>query len=225
MSDTQKNRLLEEFQTYLEQTDLAHTLSAEQPDLSTLLGEMAGLKSEVKAEARHFKATLDTLSDALTALQTDNKALADELGTHGERLQSARSETLRAVLLELVDIYDRLTVGFGVLLSYNPVSSLFSHSAKQDVRFIESFKEGQAMTLKRFEQLLQRHQVYAIDCVGKLLDPRTMSAVEIDHNPKLDNGMVIEELRKGFLFEDQVLRLAEVKVNKLVIIQPQINTD
>lgn len=71
------------------------------------------------------------------------------------------------------------------------------------------------MTLKRFEQLLQRHQVYAIDCVGKPLDPRTMSAVEISQDPKLDNGIVIEELRKGFLFENNVLRLAEVKVNKL----------
>jgi len=215
MNDTQKNRLLEEFQTYLEQTDLAQALSAEQPDLSSLLGEMAGLKSEVKAEARHFKATLDTLGDALTILRTDNKALADELAAHNERLQQVRSETLRTVLLEIVDIYDRLTVGFGVLQSYNPVSSLFVHSAKQDVRFIESFKEGQSMTLKRFEQLLQRHHIYAIDCVGKLLDPRTMSAVEIGLDPKLDNGIVIEELRKGFLFGSSVLRLAEVKVNKL----------
>jgi molecular chaperone GrpE len=215
MSDTQKNRLLEEFQTYLEQTDLAHTLSEEQPDLSTLFSEMAGLKSEVKAESRHFKVTLDTLSDALTALRTDNKVLADELATHSDRLQQARNETLRTVLLEMVDIYDRLTVGFGILQNYNPVSSLFSHSTKQDVRFIESFKEGQAMTLKRFEQLLQRHQVYAIDCVGKLLDPRTMSAVEISQDPNLDNGIVTEELRKGFLFEEHVLRLAEVKVNKL----------
>jgi molecular chaperone GrpE len=215
MSDTQKNRLLEEFQTYLEQTDLAQALSAEQPDLSALLGEMAGLKSEVKTEARHFKATLDTLSDALTSIQTDNKALADELAAHNERLQEIRSETLRTILLDIVDIYDRLTVGFGILQNYSPVSSLFGHSAKQDVRFIESFKEGQSMTLKRFEQLLQRHQVYAMDCVGKLLDPRTMSAVEISQDPKLDNGIVIEELRKGFLFEKNVLRLAEVKVNKL----------
>jgi molecular chaperone GrpE len=215
MSDTQKSSLLEEFQTYLEQTDLAHALIAEQPDLSALLGEMAGLKSEVKAESRHFKSTLDTLSIALTAMQTDNKALIDELAIHSKRLQQMRNETLRTVLLEIVDIYDRLTVGFGVLQNYHPVSSLFNHSKKQDVRFIKSFKEGQSMTLKRFEQLLQRHNVYPIDCIGKLLDPRTMSAVEISHDPKLDNGIVIEELRKGFLFENNVLRLAEVKVNKL----------
>ena len=215
MSDTQKSLLLEEFQAYLEQTDLAQSLSAEQPDLSTLLGEMAGLRSEVKAESRHFKTTLDTLSETLATLQTDNKALTDELVTHNERLEQMRSETLRAVLLDIVDIYDRLTVGFGVLQNYHPVSSLFNHSKKQDVRFIKSFKEGQSMTLKRFEQLLQRYNVHAINCVGKQLDPRTMTAVEITHNPKLDNGIVIEELLKGFLFEENVLRLAEVKVNKL----------
>ncbi|MFA6072298.1 MAG: nucleotide exchange factor GrpE [Janthinobacterium sp.] len=215
MNDTQKNPLLEEFQAYLEQTDLALTLSTEQPDLSTLLSEMAGLKSEVKAESRHFKTTLDTLSNALTTMETDNKALAGELATHGEQLQQMRSETLRTVLLDIVDIYDRLSVGFGVLENYQPVSSLFNHSKKQDIRFIKSFKEGQSITLKRFEQLLRRHNVQAIDCIGKPLDPRTMSAVEIDHNPKLENGIVIEELRKGFIFDNNVLRLAEVKVNKL----------
>ena len=215
MSDSQKNRLLEEFQAYLEQTDLTHPLSAGQPDLSTLLVEMAGLKSEVKSESRHFKATLDTLSGAMSALQIDNNALADELAAQGERLQRMRTETLRTVLLDIVDIYDRLSVGFGVLQNYHPVSSLFNHSKKQDVRFIKSFKEGQSMTLKRFEQLLQRHNVHAIDCIGKQLDPRTMSAVEISHDPKLDNGRVVEELRKGFIFEENVLRLAEVKVNKL----------
>ncbi len=215
MSDQQKKRLLEEFETYLAQTDLTENLGTEPPDLSTLLSEMAGLKSEVKAEARHFKATLDTLSVALDTLQADNKTLADQLAAHGDHVESVRSETLRAVLLDMVDIYDRLSVGFGILQNYNPVSSLFSHSKKQDIRFIDAFKEGQSMTLNRFEQLLQRYHVNAIDCLGKPLDPRTMSAVEISHNPKLDNGIVIEELRKGFLFEENVLRLAEVKVNKI----------
>ena len=214
MSDIQKNRLLEEFQSYLEHADL-NQMPGAQPDLHTLLGEMAGLKAEVKAESRHFKSTLDTLGDALVTVQADNKALTDELAGHEAHLQQQRSEVLRTVLLDIVDIYDRLAVGYGMLQKYHPVASLFRHSKKQDVDFIESFKEGQAMTLKRFEQLLQRHRVYPIECVGKILDPRTMSAVEIANDASLDNGIVLEELRKGFLFEGQVLRLAEVKVNKL----------
>ncbi len=215
MSDTQKKRLLEEFQSYLEHAELEQMPSGIAPDLHTLLGEMAGLKAEVKAESRHFKSTLDTLGDALAAVQADNKALTDELATHETHLQQQRNEVLRAVLLDIVDVYDRLSVGNAMLQKYRPVDALFSHSKKQDVDFIASFKEGQSMTLRRFEQLLQRHRVYPIECVGKMLDPRTMSAVEIANDATLDNGIVIEELRKGFLFEDQVLRLAEVKVNKL----------
>ena len=71
------------------------------------------------------------------------------------------------------------------------------------------------MTLRRFEQLLHEHQVKAIECVGKLLDPMSMKAVETASDADIDNGMVLEELRKGFLYQDQVLRLAEVKVNKI----------
>ena len=215
MSELQKNRLLEEFQTYLEQVDIAQIVSDEQPDLNSLLKEMTALNTEVKTQSRHYKTTLDTLGESLITIQTDNKALVEELAKHSEQLQQQRVEVLRTTLLDMIDIYDRLTAGFAVLQKYNPVSSVFGHSRKQDVEFITSFKEGQSMTLNRFEQLLQRNYVYPIECMGKFLEPRTMSAVEIAHDAKLENGIVIEELRKGFLFEDQVLRLAEVKVNKL----------
>ena len=213
--DAQKIQLLEEFQHYLEHADLAQITGDEEPDLMTLFSELAGLKSEVKAEARQFKNTLDTLTDALTTVQRDNQAMAAELVAYSERLKHQRREVLRPMLLDIVDLYDRLNTGLGVLQHYRPVNSLFNHSKKQDVRFINSFRKGQELTHKRFEQLLQRHRVYPIDCLGKILDPRTMNTVEIGRNNKLDNGIVLEELRKGFLFEDQVLRLAEVKVNKL----------
>jgi molecular chaperone GrpE len=48
-----------------------------------------------------------------------------------------------------------------------------------------------------------------------MLDPVTMTAVETGNNLKVENGIVLEELRKGFLYKDQVLRLAEVKVNRI----------
>ena len=83
------------------------------------------------------------------------------------------------------------------------------------MRFIESFGKGQEITLKRFEQWLQRQFVHPINCIGQLFDAHTMTTLEIGHDPQLENGIVLEELRKGFLFDDQILRLAEVKVNKL----------
>ena len=213
-TDAQKSELLEDFRNYLEQSALEQSGAQEPIDLATLLSEMAGLKMEVKAESRQFKSTLETLSSALATAQDDNKTLSAELARHDERLEQQQREITRAMLLEIVDIYDRLATGLALLENYRPVRSLFKRSRDKDVRFINSFKEGQMMTVRRFEQLLQRYQVRAIDCIGKLLNPVTMTAVVTGHDPKLENGIVLEELRKGFLFQDKVLRLAEVKVNK-----------
>ena len=213
-TEAQKTELLEDFQKYLQQEPPESLVTHEQPDLNTLLGELTGLKTEVKAESRQFKNTLDTLSSALDTVQDDNKALSTELAAYTERQVQQQTETMRNMLLEMVDIYDRLSTGVDVLQNYRPVNALFKNSRQQDIHFIERFREGQLMTIKRFEQLLQGHQVKAIECVGKLLDPVTMSAVETGEDTKLNNGIVLQELRKGFLYKDQVLRLAEVKVNK-----------
>lgn len=213
-TEAQQQQLLEEFRNYLEQSRIEEYPSAEQPDLHTLLSEMAGLKAEVKAESRQFKTTLDTLSSALTAVQDDNKTLAAELAAYAERLQQQQRETVRSMLLDILDIYERLYTGLDVLQNYRPSTALFRRTRDRDVRFIKQFKEGQVMTVRRFEQLLQRYQLRTIDCIGKLLDPVTMRAVETGNDPKFGNGIVTEELRKGFLFKDEVLRPAEVKVNK-----------
>lgn len=213
-TEIQKSELLEEFQNYLEQSNFEPFSNDEQPDLSSLLSELTSLKTEVKAESRQFKNTLDTLSSALTSVQDDNKALSAELTGYTERLEQQQHEIMRTMLLDIIDIYDRLTEGVDILQNYRPVASLFKRSRDKDVRFIKRIKEGQAMTARRFEQLFQQYQVRTIVCLGKLLDPLTMSAVETGHDPTLGNGIVLEELRKGFLLQDQVLRLAEVKVNK-----------
>jgi len=214
-TDTQKAELLEDFRNYLERSKLEQASVQEPIDLATLLSEMAGLKTEVKAESRQFKSTLDTLSEALVTVQEDNKALSAELARHGEQLKQQQREITRAMLLEIIDIYDRLSHGLEILDRYRPIKSLFKRSRDQDMRFIQRFKEGQQMTVSRFEQLLQRYQVHAIDCVGQLLDPVMMTAVETGYDSTLENGIVLEELRTGFLFQGQVLRLAEVKVNKI----------
>ncbi|HIG64365.1 MAG TPA: nucleotide exchange factor GrpE [Methyloprofundus sp.] len=214
-TEAQKTELLEDFQKYLAQSHPEVLASVEQPDLHTLLAELTGLKTEVKVESRQFKNTLDTLGSALDTVQEDNKVLANELATSAERFKQQQTDMMRTMLLEMVDLYDRLHIGVEVLHNYRPVNALFKHSRQKDVRFIERFRQGQEMTTRRFEQLLQRYQVSTVDCIDQLLDPETMTAVATGEDPKLVNGMVLEELRKGFLYQGQVLRLAEVKVNKI----------
>ena len=214
-TETSQDSLLSNLQRYLQETDFAQLTAIDQPDLTVLFSDLAGLKTEVKAESRQFKATLDSLSEAVDTLRSDNQSLSDELTAAATRITQQQRETERGMLLELVDIYDRLGEGYKALKNYRPVDSLFNHSKKQDVRFIESFARGQEITLKRLEQLLQRRRVTAIECIGQAFDTHTMSTIDIGSDPNFDNGIVLEELRKGFLYDGQVLRLAEVKVNKI----------
>jgi len=213
-TEEQKSELREQFQAYLDSNAFESLTMAEQPDLHTLLSEFTGLKAEVKAESRQFKNTLDSLSSALTTVQDDNKALSEQLAKSVRR----QDEAIRTMLLEFIDIYDSLTTGIEVLQNYRPIKTLLKSSRKQDINFIKRFEEGQLMMLKRFDQLLQKHQVSTIDCVGKLLDPTKMTAIETSSDKRTENGMVLEQLRTGFLYKNQVLRLAEVKVNSVKII-------
>ncbi len=214
-TEVQQTELLEQFQHYLQQNSLDLSPIAQQPDLFSLLSELTSLKSEVKAESRQFKNTLDTLSSALTTVQEDKEHLAKELSLTRENFEQQQDKMMRTLLLEFIDIYDSLLLASTVLQNYQPVSSLFKSSRKKDIAFIKRFEDGQLMSLKRFTQLLQRYQVYPIECKGELLDPTKMHAVETISNPELDNGIVVEELRTGFLYKNQILRLAEVKVNKI----------
>jgi len=216
-TDAPKNQLIEQFQAYLEQSTVEAVPTIAQPDLNTLLSEMVSLKTEVKVESRQFKNTLDTLDTTLATVQDDNKILSETLAQSTRQLKQQQDETMRAMLLEFIDVYDRLSASMGILQNYRPVKSIFKSSRKKDIHFIKRFKDGQLMTIRHLDQVLKRYHVDTIDCINKLFDPTTMIAVETGNNQNIENAVVLEELRAGFLYKNQVLRLAEVKVNKINI--------
>ncbi|MDT8407503.1 MAG: nucleotide exchange factor GrpE [Methylococcales bacterium] len=207
--------VLDDFRHYLEATDFAH-LTAQQPeDLTTLFTDLAGLKNEVKSQSRQFKATLDSLEQAVSTLTEDNQALRQAL--EDVKTQATRhAETIeRSVLAEILDFYDRLDEAYQALSHYRPVNRLFRHSKPQDVTFIERLKQGQEITRRRFLEWLQKNHITPIDCLGQPFDANTMRTLAVGHDAKQDHGTVLAVMRSGFRHHDQVLRLAEVKVNKL----------
>lgn len=209
-----KQQLLDEFAGYLERSDFDDDDFKQQPDLNSLLTEMVGLKTEVKTESRHLKTMLDQFTVSLETLQQDNQALTQQLHDYKARLAKQKHDIERKMIAEILDLYDRLSAGLQVLQNYRPVNALFNHSKKQDTRYIKSLREGQQLTVQRLEQILQSYQVRPIETGGKVLDPHLMVAMATVRDKQLPPGAVVEELRKGFYYREQILRLAEVKVNK-----------
>jgi molecular chaperone GrpE len=216
MDETRKAALLESFGGYLDQVDGLPQDSAGETDLFSLFAELAALRTEVKTESRQFGNAIGQFHDAQELLRLAHGQLEKELEQSRQNLAAAHRSALRPLLLGLLDFYDRLTAGQAALDQYRPVKGWFRiKSFRQDRLFIQSIREGQLMTLRRLEETLARHHVRPLEALGRTVDPHIMTVVELDRRPDLENGVVTAELRKGFLWGEETLRLAEVKANKL----------
>jgi molecular chaperone GrpE len=212
MDDAQE-ALLARFRAYLEAGP--HDEGADEPsapDLFTLLAELSALKNEVKLESRQVKTALEQFRDLFDSLQLANQQLSAELA---RRQQDAREIALSAerdILLELVELRDRLQDGRAQAAAYRP--NWLAH-ASGAAEFITGMTQGMGMNLRRLEETLERREVRPIEVIGKPFDPRVMRAIEVGRDPTLAPGTVIAETRTGYRRGESLLRLADVIVNKL----------
>jgi molecular chaperone GrpE len=77
-----------------------------------------------------------------------------------------------------------------------------------------AYRKGVELIYKQLQDLLVRRGVTPIDTVGKPFDPRFHQAITYESSPGRAEGEVIEEVRRGYLFGDRLLRPAMVKVAK-----------
>jgi len=218
MTPSTKAQLIEQFSAYLDSTDLpeqdsvAPPQDGEQIDLFSLFVELAALRSEVKIESRQVKTALEEFRTVFTTLQTSHQQLGTELERNRVAQNGLQRATLRPLLLELLDLHDRLEAGLQSL--HDLPAPRLAWLKKREISLINSVREGQQISLRRLQYILQSHGVSAFNTLGAALNPQLARVVEVIHKPELDNGVVVEELRKGFHWDDELLRPAEVKVNK-----------
>lgn len=215
MDETAKEQLTARFRAYLDSDGAASGQGAEAeaesaPDLFTLLAELAALKNEVKLESRHVKGALDEFRGLYATLREGNTRLADEQKRCREQGEALRQQTRKDLLLELLELRDRLQAGHDQAARFRP-GWLTGRAAAE---FVASMTEGMAMNLRRLDEALVRRDVRPLPALGQAFDPHTMHAVELASDPTRAEGMVVGELRKGFLYQDSLLRSAEVVVNR-----------
>ena len=217
MNEAIKEQLAAQFRAYLDTTDGANAddldtedAGADAPDLFTLLSELAALKNEVKLESRQVKTALDQFRDLFDTLRDGHARLADEQQQRARQEQAAAQQTQKALLLELLELRDRVQAGHDQCQRFQP-GWLGRRQARE---FVASMAEGMAMNLRRLDETLARRGVQALPVLGQPFDPHSMHAAELGDDAGQAAGIVLGELRKGFLLQEQLLRTAEVVVNR-----------
>jgi molecular chaperone GrpE len=125
------------------------------------------------------------------------RALA-ELDNYRKRMERdreiARTYATEALLRDVLPVVDDLETALSV-------------DAK-----VDALKEGIALALRHLMNALEAKGMKPIDALGLPFDPRVHEAMGVVPAGKNPPGTIVEELRKGYVFHDRVLRPARVQI-------------
>ncbi len=136
-----------------------------------------------------------------------------EQANDAARLKAIESQYLRPILLDLIELRDRQADGIEAVTRLRPSWLVRLMCRRKRLKF-QAVLDGLQLTLERLDQLLASLEVTPLPAGGQRFDPATMRAVEAVCRRDLPGGQVVAVLRRGWRWRGEVLRPAEVKVNK-----------
>jgi len=155
------------------------------------------LKEKLKkkeAEIRHLKKEIEETKDQLLRRLADIENLR-------KRLEKEKSDyyqyALSGLLLELVGIAD------------NFERALQSAPADADGK---TFRDGVELIFRMFQNVLAKNGVRAIVLKDKVFDPNFQHAMTMTESDEVKDPEVEEELQKGYMHHDRLLRPTLVRV-------------
>ncbi|ADY56723.1 Protein grpE [Syntrophobotulus glycolicus DSM 8271] len=80
-------------------------------------------------------------------------------------------------------------------------------------RDFDTFSHGVDMILRQFVKVMEGHGLAAIEALGRDFDPNLHEAL-IQEESEHDENIILEELQKGYLLKEKVIRPSMVKVSK-----------
>lgn len=150
--------------------------------------------SLILAFAKEKKASEECMN-RLKYLQADFDNYAKRMDRQMDEIKRRTAESIYAGLLEVLDELELALRNGG---SSNSTTVLM---------------EGVDMTLKKLKKMLASGGIAEIAGEGQAFDPKVHSAVCAVPCEGMAEGMVVEELRKGYTIQGRVLRPAMVKVS------------
>lgn len=136
------------------------------------------------------------LREAMLRMQAETENTRKRLTRELER---SRRLALERIMKDLLQVRDTLERG----LEIDPESAT-----------VDSLLEGQQLTLKMFNKVLEDHDLEVIDPVGEPFDPELHEAMTVLPSAEQDENTVLEVLQKGFRLHDRLVRPAMVVVSR-----------
>lgn len=166
---------------------------------------------EVKKEKKEKENKYDKkYKEKIEKLEKENNDLKDRLLREIAELDNFKKRT------NLERINERKYA------SINLVSELINHldNLRQVVNMttedevLKNFLIGFKMINDQIFEVLKNDGLEMIDGLNKKFDPAYQQAIEVVENNELEDNIVVEILKPGYIYKDRVIKPALVKVNK-----------
>ena len=153
--------------------------------IDSLAKELKKMKSVVRDLKKEIREKNDKLFRSYANIQNYQKRAEKEL-------QQREDETKRKYLYELIELSELLKQAYE---DKNP-------------------KNGLKLMLDNLEKFFEKEQIKYIDCVGKPFDHNIHHAVTTIEKNDCEDGIVIKEIKKGYIINEKLLRPSQVIVVK-----------
>lgn len=150
----------------------------------------------VSPEAVALRAEIEEHKQRVLRTQADFDNFRRRTVKEKEELGKYASAKLITELLPVLDNFERA------------MSTTSDNNAE-----IASYAKGVEMILRQFEGILHAEGLTAMETVGQPFNPEYHQAIMQVDSEDHEEGIVVEEIQKGYLLKDKVLRPAMVKVS------------
>lgn len=139
------------------------------------------------------------------------KAEVERLTIGWQRTQADFANFQRRTEAEYADL--RSQCAALTLLELTPILDNFERAFKHLPAEQATWTDGFRHIAKQIEQLLADHELAAIETVGQPFDPSQHEAIAQATSPTHAEGIVIEQIERGFSYKGKVVRPAKVVVS------------
>lgn len=159
------------------------------------LSERSSKRKPLKKKRDKKDEKIEELNDRLIR----NMAEFDNFRKRSEKEKSTMYEIgAKSIVEKILPVVDNLERGFDAL----------SEEERE-----QPFAKGIEQIYKQFLTALEEVGVMPIEAVGKEFDPELHNAVMHDENENYGENTVSQELQKGYMYKDSVVRHSMVKVS------------
>jgi molecular chaperone GrpE len=158
------------------------------------------------------KPTKKELQQRVEELESKLKEAERETGKYLSQLKYAKADLdniQKQSQKRMQDILDK--ANGGLLQQLLPLMDEMEILATRDAEK-ENLVQGMGMVLKKMQKVMEGEGVRAIEAEGHQFDPYRHDAVMEVETEEEPDGIVVEEVRRGYMYKDRVLRASVVKV-------------